>query len=57
MNSTDKKHHIEMLSIAVALMGKEEKHTHIYFSKLIRKIPVANTVLFLGPECILDTSM
>lgn len=57
MNSTDKKHHIEMLPITVALMGKGEKNTHIYFSKLIRKIPVANTVLFLGPECILDTSM
>lgn len=45
-----------MLSIAVALMGKGEK-THTYFSKLIRKFPVANTVLFLGPECILDTGV
>lgn len=45
-----------MLSIAVALMGKGEK-THTYFPKLIRKFPVANTVLFLGPECILDTGV
>lgn len=31
MNSTDKKDHIEMLSIAVALMGKGERNTYIFF--------------------------
>lgn len=51
MNSTDKRHHKEMLSIAVAIMGKkgEKKHSYI-FQSLSESFQVTNRVSFVRPD-------